>query len=80
MALMVSAALAAGAVSCSKGPEIIPKRQMEKIYHDMFLADQWLEDTQPGSISRYSRNTATRLKTIGIASTITCQTPNVTPK
>ena len=47
MALMVSAALAAGTVSCSKGPEIIPKRQMEKIYHDMFLADQWLADV-PG--------------------------------
>lgn len=34
----------ASALSCSRGPEVIPKRQMEKIYHDMFLADQWIAD------------------------------------
>ena len=40
----VVAALAVTLVSCSKGPDVIPKRQMEKIYREMFLADQWLAD------------------------------------
>ena len=31
-------------LSCSKGPKVIPKRQMERIYRDMFVADQWLAD------------------------------------
>lgn len=31
-------------LSCSKGPKVIPKRQMERIYCDMFVADQWLAD------------------------------------
>ena len=31
-------------LSCSKGPKVIPKRQMERIYRDMFMADQWLTD------------------------------------
>ena len=44
--LALAAALPALAViSCSRGAEVIPKRQMEKIYHDMFLADQWLSDS-----------------------------------
>lgn len=40
----ITSVIAAALVSCSKGPEVIPKRQMEKIYHEMFLADQWLID------------------------------------
>ena len=40
----LAAALAVALVSCSKGSEVIPKRQMEKIYREMFLADQWLVD------------------------------------
>ena len=41
--LFVVTALVVTLISCSKGPKVIPKRQMEKIYRDMFLADQWLE-------------------------------------
>lgn len=44
MAFLVAAVMAVVLSSCSKGPEVIPKRQMEKIYHEMFLADQWLID------------------------------------
>ncbi|MBR1927654.1 MAG: DUF4296 domain-containing protein [Bacteroidales bacterium] len=40
----VAAALVVALMSCSKGPEVIPKRQMEKIYREMFLADQWLTE------------------------------------
>jgi hypothetical protein len=43
--LVIAAAFVAVALSCAKSPEIIPKRQMEKIYRDMFLADQWLVDS-----------------------------------
>lgn len=42
--LSVVTALVVTLISCSKGPKVIPKRQMEKIYREMFLADQWLED------------------------------------
>lgn len=42
--LFVVTALVVTLISCSKGPKVIPKRQMEKIYREMFLADQWLED------------------------------------
>lgn len=41
----LAAALIAAAVSCSKGPEVIPRRDMERIYRDMFLADEWLNET-----------------------------------
>ncbi len=41
--LFVVTALVVTLISCSKGPKVIPKRQMEKIYREMFLADQWLE-------------------------------------
>lgn len=41
VALVVSAL-----VSCSKEPGVIPKRQMEKIYHDMFLVDQWVNESE----------------------------------
>ena len=41
--LFVVMALVVTLISCSKGPKVIPKRQMEKIYREMFLADQWLE-------------------------------------
>jgi len=43
---LMAAVMAVSTLSCSRGPEVIPKRQMEKIYHDMFLADQWLLDSQ----------------------------------
>jgi hypothetical protein len=33
-----------GAVSCSDGPRVIPKSKMQKIYHEMLVADQWLAD------------------------------------
>ena len=29
--------------ACSRGPKVIPRSKMEKIYTDMILADQWLE-------------------------------------
>ncbi len=38
----VAAVFAVALSSCAKGPKLIPKRQMEKIYREMFLADQWL--------------------------------------
>ena len=41
VALVVSAI-----ASCSKEPGVIPKRQMEKIYHDMFLVDQWVLESE----------------------------------
>ena len=37
-------AILAMVFSCAKGPRVIPKKQMEKIYRDMFLADQWLSE------------------------------------
>ena len=41
----VAVALVVSAIaSCSKEPGVIPKRQMERIYRDMFVADQWLAD------------------------------------
>ena len=40
----VAVALVVSAIaSCSKEPGVIPKRQMEKIYHDMFLVDQFFD-------------------------------------
>ena len=41
---MLLAALAVIALSCARGPRVIPVRKMEKIYREMFLADQWLAD------------------------------------
>ena len=38
------AALMVAAPSCSDGPKVIPVHKMEKIYREMFLADQWLVD------------------------------------
>ncbi|MBR5176771.1 MAG: DUF4296 domain-containing protein [Bacteroidales bacterium] len=43
LVLFVVTALVVTLISCSKGPKVIPKRQMEKIYREMFLADQWLD-------------------------------------
>lgn len=40
--IILVAAIAAAAFSCAKGPKVIPKKHMEKIYREMFLADQWL--------------------------------------
>ena len=43
----VAVALVVSAIaSCSKEPGVIPKRQMEKIYHDMFLVDQWVMESE----------------------------------
>lgn len=42
--ILVASALLAGVLSCSRGPKVIPVRKMEKIYREMFLADQWLAD------------------------------------
>lgn len=39
-AMLVVFALA----SCSRGAKVIPARKMERIYREMFLADQWLAD------------------------------------
>lgn len=43
--ISLAAALVAVAVSCSKGPKVIPRRDMEMIYRDMFLADEWLNES-----------------------------------
>ena len=37
--LVATAALCVAA--CSRGPKVIPRSKMEKIYTDMLLADQW---------------------------------------
>ena len=42
--VLVAAAFLAAALSCSRGAKVIPVRKMEKIYKEMFLADQWLSD------------------------------------
>ena len=42
--VFLAAALMAAVVSCSDGPKVIPVRKMEKIYREMFLADQWIGD------------------------------------
>lgn len=42
--MSLAAALVAFAVSCSKSPVVIPRRDMEMIYRDMFLADEWLNE------------------------------------
>lgn len=39
---VVVIAVALGA--CARGARVIPVRKMERIYREMFLADQWLED------------------------------------
>lgn len=39
---VLAAVLAVAACSCSRGPRVIPVHKMEKIYREMFLADQWL--------------------------------------
>ena len=44
---LVAAALVVAVVSCSDNPRVIPTKKMEKIYREMFLADEWLMDT-PG--------------------------------
>lgn len=41
--LLLSAALAAGLLSCANGPKVIPRADFKEIYREMFLADQWLE-------------------------------------
>ena len=43
MAFIVAAVMVAVS-SCSDKPKVIPVQKMEKIYKEMFLADQWLVD------------------------------------
>lgn len=40
--VLLAAALAVAVVSCSDKPKVIPARKMQKIYQEMFMADQWL--------------------------------------
>lgn len=42
--ILLVAVLLAATVSCSRRPRVIPVGKMEKIYREMFLADQWLAD------------------------------------
>ena len=42
--LFVIVALVVAVVSCSDEPRVIPTKKMEKIYREMFLADQWVND------------------------------------
>ncbi|MBP5335600.1 MAG: DUF4296 domain-containing protein [Bacteroidales bacterium] len=44
--LIAVAAAALCVAACSRGPRIIPRSKMEKIYTDMLLADQWLMHNQ----------------------------------
>ena len=44
--LIAVAAVALCAAACSRGPKVIPRSKMEKIYTDMLLADQWLMRNQ----------------------------------
>ena len=44
MVLLALGAVLLLAGSCSRGGRIIPRKAMEDIYYDMFLADQWLMD------------------------------------
>ena len=39
---LLSVALMAALVSCSDKPKVIPTGKMEKIYREMFMADQWI--------------------------------------
>ena len=39
---VLAAVLSVAEISCSRGARVIPVRKMEKIYREMFLADQWL--------------------------------------
>lgn len=40
--LVAVAVVALCVVACARGPRIIPKSKMEKIYTEVLLADQWL--------------------------------------
>lgn len=42
--LIVAAVVSTVAVSCARKAKVIPVRKMEKIYREMFLADQWVAD------------------------------------
>lgn len=39
--LLIAAVLAV-ALSCSSGPKVIPRRDLRKIYEEMFIGDKWL--------------------------------------
>ena len=39
------------AVACSRGPRIIPRSKMEKIYTDLLMADQWLAVNSDNSVA-----------------------------
>ena len=45
--ILVAAVISTVALSCSRRARVIPVRKMEKIYREMFLADQWLADNHP---------------------------------
>ena len=38
-------------VACSRGPRIIPRSKMEKIYTDLLMADQWLAVNSDNSVA-----------------------------
>lgn len=40
--VLLAAAVAVAVVSCSDKPKVIPARKMQKIYREMFMADQWI--------------------------------------
>ncbi len=42
--ILIAVVLSSVALSCTDKARVIPVRKMEKIYREMFLADQWLED------------------------------------
>lgn len=43
--MSLAAAILAVVVSCSRSPVVIPRGDMEMIYRDMFLADEWLNES-----------------------------------
>ena len=40
--VLLAAVIAVAVASCSDRPKVIPARKMEKIYREMFMADQWI--------------------------------------
>ena len=41
--ILIAVVLSSVVLSCADKARVIPVRKMEKIYREMFLADQWLE-------------------------------------
>lgn len=42
--IFIAAAILLAAVSCSRGPRVIPADRLSKIYAEMFLVDQWVRN------------------------------------